>query len=157
MKSWAGPIIDQGAFRQALETVNRRACLADALCVSSAYGKMFNATRLFAFLALLGTATTAQAEMVMFSQRNFQGTSYALTAASSSLSFSPRSARVLPDEPWELCPRPFFGGTCVIVSKAEPKLNLPRGFSGMVRSARPAAGRGQATEKDAEPQVQPKP
>lgn len=111
---------------------------------------MSNATRLLAILSLLGSATTAQAELVMFSQRNFQGTSYALTAASSSLNFSPRSARVLPDEPWELCPRPFFGGTCITVSKAEPKLNLPRGFSGMVRSARPAAGNGQPVKPDAE-------
>jgi hypothetical protein len=93
---------------------------------------------MFAALALLGAAMPASAEMVMFSQRSFQGTSYALQSAGNSLSFSPRSVRVLPDQPWELCPRPFFGGTCITVSDADPKLNLPRGFSGMVRSARPA-------------------
>jgi hypothetical protein len=115
------------------------------------------AGRGLAALVLLGCALPASAEMVMFSQRNFQGTSYALQAAGNSLSFSPRSVRVLPDQPWELCPRPFFGGTCITVSDAQPKLSLPRGFSGMVRSARPAAGKGQATEKDAEAEVQPKP
>ena len=108
-------------------------------------------------LMVSASSTGAQAEMVMFSQRNFQGTSYALQTASNSLSFSPRSARVLPDEPWELCPRPFFGGTCVTVSKAEPTLNLPRAFSGMVRSARPAAGKGQGAGKAAEAEVEPKP
>ncbi len=118
---------------------------------------MPDATRLSAILFLLTASATARAEMVMFSQRNFQGTSYALTAASSSLSFSPRSVRVLPEEPWELCPRPFFGGTCITVSDAQPKLNLPRAFSGMVRSARPAAGTAQAPETNPAKDSQPKP
>ena len=113
--------------------------------------------RLLTLVSLVGAATTAQAEMVMFSQRNFQGTSYALKTASNSLSFSPRSARVLPDQPWELCPRPFFGGTCITVQKAESVLNLPRAFSGMVRSARPAAGKGQAAEPGAQAEAEPKP
>lgn len=110
-------------------------------------------TRIAAAMLLLGASAPVAAEMVMFSQRNFQGSSYALQAASNSLSFSPRSVRVLPDQPWELCPRPFFGGPCITVSEANPKLNLPRGFSGMVRSARPAP----ATEKPAEPDTPPKP
>jgi hypothetical protein len=100
--------------------------------------------RFLAGLVLLGLSVPASAELVMFSQRNFQGVSYALQAAGNSLSFSPRSVRVLPDQPWELCPRPFFGGTCITVSDADPKLNLPRGFSGMVRSARPAPAGGTA-------------
>jgi hypothetical protein len=107
-----------------------------------------------AVLVCLAAAVPARAEMAMFSQRNFQGSSYALQAASNSLSFSPRSVRVLTDQPWELCPRPFFGGTCITVSKAEPKLNLPRAFSGMVRSARPAQSGGPATDpaKESEPE-----
>jgi hypothetical protein len=113
------------------------------------------AARLFAGVVLLGCALPASAEMVMFSQRNFQGTSYALQAAGNSLNFSPRSVRVLPDQPWELCPRPFFGGTCITVSDAEPKLNLPRAFSGMVRSARPAGERSSAPEPGPEPEAKP--
>jgi hypothetical protein len=106
---------------------------------------------------LLVSATPASAEMVMFSQRNFQGTSYALQSASNSLSFSPRSARVLPDQPWELCPRPFFGGPCITVSEANPKLNLPRSFSGMVRSARPAPATPPGDAKIEKPDAAPKP
>lgn len=106
---------------------------------------------------LLASAAQASAEMVMFSQRNFQGSSYALQAAGNSMSFSPRSVRVLPDQPWELCPRPFFGGTCITVSQADPKLNLPRGFSGMVRSARPAPAGPPGEEKAAKPESPPKP
>ncbi len=97
----------------------------------------------FAGLLILAAAPAA-AEVALFSQRNFQGASYALTKPINSLSFSPRSVRVLPDQPWELCPRPFFGGTCIIVAEANPNLNLPRGFSGMVRSARPAPADGKA-------------
>jgi hypothetical protein len=110
-----------------------------------------------AALALLGAPGPAAAEMVMFSQRNFQGTSYALQSAGNSLSFSPRSVRVLPDQPWELCPRPFFGGACITVSEADPKLNLPRGFSGMVRSARPAGAAPTAPEKAEVSEAPPKP
>ncbi len=105
----------------------------------------------------LGGALPASAEMVMFSQRNFQGTSYALRVAGNSLSFSARSFRVLPDQPWELCPRRFFGGTCITVSDADPKLNLPRGFSGMVRSARPAAAAGTGPDAPLQAETQPKP
>lgn len=109
------------------------------------------------FGALMLVAWPVRAEVVMFSQRNFQGSSYALEAASSSLSFSPRSVRVLPDQPWELCPRPFFGGTCITVSEANPKLNLPRGFSGMVRSARPAPAATPDGSKAARPETPPEP
>jgi hypothetical protein len=97
-----------------------------------------------AALALIAGAAPAAAEMAMFSQRNFEGARYALQAESSSLSFSPRSVRVLPDQPWQLCPRPFFGGACVLVSESNPKFSLPRAFSGMVRSARPAPASGAA-------------
>jgi hypothetical protein len=99
-----------------------------------------------AALLLIAGADPAAAEMAMFSQRNFEGARYALQAESSSLSFSPRSIRVLPDQPWQLCPRPFFGGACVVVSAANPKFNLPRAFSGMVRSARPAPASGPAPQ-----------
>lgn len=113
--------------------------------------------RLSAGLAVLCAALPVSAEMVMFSQRNFQGTSYALQAASNSLSFSPRSVRVLPGQPWELCPRPFFGGTCLKVSEADAKLSLPRGFSGMVRSARPASETPADAEEPEKPDAEPKP
>jgi hypothetical protein len=117
------------------------------------------ALAVFAGLLALGAATPAQAELAMFSQRNFQGSSYALQAPGSSISFSPRSVRVLPGEPWELCPRPFFGGTCIVVTEADPKLNLPRGFSGMVRSARAAAKGSQASgaAPDSAPKKDPEP
>ncbi len=115
------------------------------------------AGRLLAGLVVLGGALPASAEMVMFSQRNFQGTSYALRVAGNSLSFSARSFRVLPDQPWELCPRRFFGGTCITVSDADPKLNLPGGFSGMVRSARPAAAAGTGPDAPSQAETQPKP
>ena len=102
------------------------------------------ALRIFhvAALTIVASAAPVAAEMAMFSQRNFEGARYALQAESSSLSFSPRSIRVLPDQPWQLCPRPFFGGACVQVSDSNPKFNLPRAFSGMVRSARPVPATG---------------
>lgn len=118
---------------------------------------MMSRIRMAAGLAALCSALPASAEMVMFSQRNFQGTSYALQAASNSLSFSPRSVRVLPGQAWELCPRPFFGGTCLKVSEADAKLSLPRGFSGMVRSARPAAEQPADAEAPAAEDTEPKP
>lgn len=111
--------------------------------------------RLLAALALMGASLPVSAEMVMFSQRNFQGSSYALKAASTNLSFSPRSVRVLPEQPWQLCPRPFFGGSCITVAEANPQLNLPRGFSGMVRSARPAAEVPAGEDKSGKPEAQP--
>lgn len=89
--------------------------------------------------ATLPAAVTA--EVAMFSQRSFQGARYALESESQNMSFSPRSVRVAADKPWDLCPRPFFGGTCLTVSHNSDNLNLPRAFSGMVRSARPSKGK----------------
>lgn len=145
-----------GSARRAVETVNRRACPVDMPCVRSGYRAMA-LLRLLAAVALVGAALPASAEMVMFSQRNFQGTSYALQTGSNSLSFSPRAVRVPPDQPWELCPRPFFGGTCITVSQADPKLNLPRAFSGMVRSARPAAADRTGPDAPAETKAEGEP
>ena len=96
-------------------------------------------------LALLA-ASPASAEVAMFSQRDFQGARYSLESSSSNMSFSPRSVRVT-ETAWELCPRPFFGGTCLIVKSNSKNLSLPRAFSGMVRSARPVEG----------PKAEPKP
>lgn len=90
------------------------------------------------FAAIL-VSTPASAEVALFSQRDFQGARYGLETASSNMSFSPRSVRVA-ETPWELCPRPFFGGTCLKVKKNQPNLSLPRAFSGVVRSARPLNG-----------------
>ncbi|MCG2839625.1 beta/gamma crystallin-related protein [Sandaracinobacter sp. RS1-74] len=104
---------------------------------------------LLATLILAVAPAPAAAEMVMFSQRNFQGASYALTNDSSNVNFSPRSVRLL-DTPWELCPRPFFGGNCIRVETSDPKLNLPRAFSGQVRSARKLAAGAAEAEKPAE-------
>lgn len=87
----------------------------------------------------LSAALPVSAEVVMFSQRNFQGARYALEQEATNIMFSPRSVRVA-GEAWELCPRPFFGGTCLTVSENVSNLSLPRAFSGMVRSARKAAG-----------------
>ena len=89
-----------------------------------------------ALVAGFAAAAPASAEIVLFSQRNFQGARYSLEKESHTMSFSPRSARVVAGEVWEICPRPFFGGTCVKVSKNKPSLSLPRAFSGVVRSAR---------------------
>ena len=87
----------------------------------------------------LCAALPVSAEVAMFSQRNFQGARYSLEQEATNIMFSPRSVRVA-DETWELCPRPFFGGTCLTVSENVPNLSLPRAFSGMVRSARKAGG-----------------
>lgn len=90
------------------------------------------------YLLLLATLVSvpATAEVALFSQRDFQGARYSLEAASSNMSFSPRSVRIA-DKPWQLCPRPFFGGTCLTIDATRSNLSLPRAFSGMVRSARP--------------------
>lgn len=97
-------------------------------------------------LALLAAAP-ASAEIALFSQRDFQGARYSLEAASSNMNFSPRSVRVV-DKPWELCPRPFFGGNCLRIDSTRANLSLPRAFSGMVRSARPIADAKLAPEKE---------
>ena len=96
-------------------------------------------------LAVLLASTPASAEVALFSQREFQGARYDLEAASSNMTFSPRSVR-LADTPWELCPRPFFGGTCLKIDSSRAKLSLPRAFSGMVRSARPLVAEAPAQE-----------
>lgn len=83
-------------------------------------------------------AAPAAAEIAMFSQRNFQGARYALETESANMSFSPRSVRVASGQAWQICPRPFFGGDCRTISQSDGNLNLPRAFSGIVRSARPA-------------------
>jgi hypothetical protein len=93
-----------------------------------------------ATLLALGPAA-ASAEIAMFSQRNFQGARYALDSESGNMSFSPRSVRVTDAQPWDICPRPFFGGACLTISRSTDNLNLPRAFSGMVRSARPSKGK----------------
>lgn len=89
-----------------------------------------------AVMAVFTAATPVAAEIVMFSQRNFQGARYALEKDSSNIVFSPRSARVAAGDVWEICPRPFFGGKCMSVSANKPGISLPRAFSGVVRSAR---------------------
>lgn len=106
------------------------------------------------FVAALVTALVAapvSAEVALFSQRDFQGARYGLGTASSNMSFSPRSVRVA-DTPWELCPRPFFGGTCLQIDKNQPNLSLPRAFSGVVRSARPLDGSKPGEKADDEAQ-----
>ncbi|PZU49911.1 MAG: hypothetical protein DI568_04625 [Sphingomonas sp.] len=92
-----------------------------------------------ALLLATVVAAPAAAEVAMFSQRNFQGARYALVTESANMNFSPRSIRVVPGEAWQICPRPFFGGDCRTITEPNAKLNLPRAFSGMVRSARPVA------------------
>lgn len=107
--------------------------------------------------ALIAAAAPAAAEMAMFSQRSFEGARYSLEAESGSISFSPRSIRVLADQPWQLCPRPFFGGTCVVVSEPNAKFNLPRAFSGVVRSARPMAPGARLPDAQPKPKAGPEP
>ena len=92
-----------------------------------------------ALLLATAAAAPAAAEVALFSQRNFQGARYALVSESANMNFSPRSIRVMPGEAWQICPRPFFGGDCRTITEPNAKLNLPRAFSGMVRSARPVA------------------
>jgi hypothetical protein len=105
-------------------------------------GTHMNQTIARAFLAAgLLLASAASAEIAMFSQRGFQGARYGLSKESGNMSFSPRSVRVTADQPWDICPRPFFGGACMTISQSSDNLNLPRAFSGMVRSARPSKGR----------------
>ena len=103
------------------------------------------------YLLLLATLVSvpATAEVALFSQRDFQGARYSLEAASSNMSFSPRSVRIA-DKPWELCPRPFYGGTCLTIDSTRPNLSLPRAFSGMVRSARPLKDVKKKAEKPEE-------
>ena len=108
-------------------------------------------------LLLLVAATPASAEVALFSQRDFQGARYGLEAPSSNMSFSPRSVRVA-ETAWELCPRPFFGGTCLRIDKNRSNLSLPRAFSGVVRSARPLDGaKDPAGNKPAPEAAQPQP
>lgn len=102
-------------------------------------------------------STSAAAEVAMFSQRNFQGARYSLSTESANMNFSPRSIRVVPGEPWQICPRPFFGGDCRTIEKPNAKLTLPRSFSGMVRSARPLAAPGAAPATPVPPVVQTPP
>lgn len=104
---------------------------------------------------LLLVAAPASAEVALFSQRDFQGARYGLEAASSNMTFSPRSVRVA-ETPWELCPRPFFGGTCLRIDKNRSNLSLPRGFSGVVRSARPIDGSKAADKKPKDQTAPPK-
>ena len=114
-------------------------------------------------LLLLVAAAPASAEVALFSQRDFQGARYGLETASSNMSFSPRSVRVA-DKPWELCQRPFFGGTCLRVDGNRSNLSLPRAFSGVVRSARPVDEAKASADKPADkspkadaPKDEPKP
>jgi hypothetical protein len=86
---------------------------------------------------LLLTATAAKAELRLFDQRSYQGRQVAIERETSNMSFSARSSKIV-NGAWEVCPRPFFGGTCVRLDSDQPNLNLPRAFSGMIRSARPA-------------------
>ncbi|WP_199555024.1 beta/gamma crystallin-related protein [Sandaracinobacteroides hominis] len=88
-------------------------------------------------LTLLVVSAPASAGITLFNQPGFTGNQHALTRASNNMSFTPRSVKV-DGEAWELCPRPFFGGTCLRVDADRTNLNLPRAFSGTVRSARPA-------------------
>jgi hypothetical protein len=94
-------------------------------------------------LAGLPTPAAAADELLLFSQRSFQGMTFRLEGSSASMAFAPRSVRVAEGSAWQLCPRPFFGGTCVTIDRPNPALALPRGFSGIVRSARPVASGGQ--------------
>jgi hypothetical protein len=104
--------------------------------------------------AVLLLPAAAKAEVVMFSQRGFQGARYALERESGNMNFSPRSIRLAQGEAWDLCPRPFFGGACLTVSATTDPLSLPRAFSGMVRSARPSKG---ASAAGAAAEAKPKP
>jgi hypothetical protein len=81
-------------------------------------------------------AAPAMADAMLFARRDFGGMRFALTREEPNMSFSARSIRI-DERPWELCPRDFFGGNCIRVAASSPKLNLPRAFSGVVRSARP--------------------
>jgi hypothetical protein len=106
--------------------------------------------RILMLAAALAAAAPATAEVAMFSQRHFQGARYNLESESPNMSFSPRSIRVVEGQPWQICPRPFFGGDCRIISSSEAKLSLPRAFSGVVRSARPAPGAAPAASPQKE-------
>ncbi len=91
-------------------------------------------------VALAGTGPAMadeRRELTLFSQRGETGARHTLTRESPNMLFSPRSARVTGAGGWQLCARPFFGGACTVVAEGSAELNLPRGFSGTVRSARP--------------------
>lgn len=109
--------------------------------------------RLLLLVPLL-TASAAQAELRLFDQRGFQGRQVAIEREASNMSFSARSSKVVSGA-WDVCPRPFFGGTCIRLDSDQPKLNLPRAFSGMIRSARPATGRKATPPEPPEPDSKP--
>lgn len=100
-------------------------------------------------IALFFAAAPASAGIELFNQPEFKGAAAPLSSASSNMNFTPRSVRV-DDAPWEICPRPFFGGSCMRLDSTRSNFNLPRAFSGTVRSARPLADAAKASEKPAE-------
>jgi hypothetical protein len=109
-------------------------------------------------MPLLG-ASAAQAELRLFDQRSFQGRQMAVEREMNNINFSPRSSKIV-NGAWEVCPRPFFGGTCVRLDSDQPNLNLPRAFSGMIRSARPVpapepAARGAGRQSPATAEEKP--
>lgn len=75
-------------------------------------------------------------QLAMYNQRDFKGVSLILTEANSNIQFAARAIRVQGGA-WQICARPFFGGRCDTVRSDNPRLNLARAFSGMIRSARP--------------------
>lgn len=80
-------------------------------------------------------AYPASAQLALHDRPSHKGASMMLRQAESSMRFAPRSLDAA--GPWELCPRPFFGGECMTVEGSKPQFNLPRRFSGTVASARP--------------------
>jgi hypothetical protein len=116
-----------------------------------------------AVLLLVGgllAGAPATAEIRLFDQRGFQGRQVAMERESSNMSFAARSAKLV-GASWEICPRPFFGGNCLTLESDQPNLNLPRAFSGTIRSARPKrSGSDRPAESGkagAETEAEPKP
>lgn len=111
--------------------------------------------RALVLAAALLSASAAQAELRLFDQRSFQGRQLAIEREASNMNFSARSAKIV-NGAWEVCPRPFFGGSCLLLDSDKPSLNLPRAFSGMIRSARPAQTSQRDNGREApEPETSP--
>lgn len=97
-----------------------------------------NAASVLMALGLLANAASPAAALDLFRERNFRGVTMTVPEADSNMRFSARSLKTGGGE-WMLCPRPFYGGTCITVNKDTADLRLPRGFSGEVKSVRPIA------------------
>jgi hypothetical protein len=101
---------------------------------------LVTATTLAAALVAIAVGTSAEARggqsasLDLYRQTGMRGQSLAIDRDQPRMHFAARSLRA--SGRWSLCPRPFFGGTCIEVDGEVDDLRLPRGFSGAVRSVK---------------------